>query len=136
MHTLQEAQGEDDGEGEKIYYKGKLYSLSSDQPEIKAARESWDEIINSKHKCQGSEAGSMSDSLKSRLQDKGLSQEVLGIIEYWKLRISAGSLAHYGVREGRRRMQSKYEWGLKNYRLADIDKRHYSSIQYCKTTLS
>ena len=91
----------------------------SDHPEIRAARESWDEIINSRFKCQDSEALSLSDSLMMRLQDKGLSQDVLDIIEYWKLRVSAGSLKHYGIREGRRRMQSKYEWGLKNHRLVD-----------------
>ena len=113
---MQAAECEDGKEGEKIYYKGKLYSLSTDQPEIKAARETWDEIINSRYKCQDSEGESLSDTLKIRLQDKGLTQEVLDIIEYWKLRISAGSLKHYGVREGRRRMESKYEWGLKNHR--------------------
>ena len=112
---MQESQCEDE-EGEKLYYKGKLYPLSSDQPEIKAARESWHEIINSRYKSQGSEGEFLSDSLKVRLQDKGLAQEVLDIIEYWKLRISAGSLKHYGVREGRRRMESKFEWGLQNYR--------------------
>jgi len=117
--VLPAAECEDGKEGEKIYYKGKLYSLSTDQPEIKAARETWDEIINSRYKCQDSEGESLSDTLKIRLQDKGLTQEVLDIIEYWKLRISAGSLKHYGVREGRRRMESKYEWGLKNHRLAE-----------------
>lgn len=91
----------------------------SDQPEIKAAREIWDEIISSTSKSQECESVSLSDSLLVRLQDKGLSQDILDVIEYWKLRISAGSLKHYGVWEGRRRMESKHEWGLKDYRLVD-----------------
>ena len=63
-------------------------------------------------------ARSLSDFLYDRFQDKGLSQDVLDIIDYWKLRISAGSLKHYGVREGRRRIESKFEWGLGNCRSA------------------
>ena len=116
--TLQAAQSEDEEEGEKIYYKGKFYSLSSKQPEIKVARDTWEEIISSRYNHQGNEDGSLSDSLYDRFQDKGLSQDVLDIIDYWKLRISAGSLKHYGVREGRRRIESKFEWGLGNCRSA------------------
>ena len=115
---MQAAQSEDEEEGEKIYYKGKFYSLSSNQREIKVARDTWEEIISSRYNHQGNEDGSLSDSLYDRLQDKGLSQDVLDIIDYWKLKISAGSLTHYGVREGRRRMESKFEWGLGNCRSA------------------
>ena len=118
LWTLQAAQSEDEEEGEKIYYKGKFYSLSSNQPEIKVARDTWEEIISSRYKDQGNEDGSLSDSLNDILQDKGLSQDVLDIFDYWKLKISAGSLTHYGVREGRRRMESKFEWGLGNCRWA------------------
>ncbi|XP_078349624.1 putative flavin-containing monoamine oxidase A [Oculina patagonica] len=117
--VLPESQCKDEEEGEKIYYKGKLYSLSSDQPEIKSAREAWTEIINSKYRHQDSEPGSVSDSLKVRLEEKGLSRDVLDVMDWWKMKISAGSLEHYGVREGRRRMESKYEWGLGNFRLAE-----------------
>ena len=46
------------------------------------------------------------------LQDKSLSQDIFDIVDYWKLRISAGSLTHYGMREGRKRMESKFDWGL------------------------
>ena len=114
LHLLQAAQCKDEEEGTKIYYKGKLYSLSSDQPEITLAREAWTEIINSKYRSQDNE--SESDSLKIRLEEKGLSRDVLDVIDWWKMKISAGSLAHYGVREGRRRMESKYEWGLEDFR--------------------
>ena len=86
--------------------------------QIKVARDTWEEIISSRYNHQGNEDGSLSDSLNDRLQDKGLSQDVLDIIDYWKLKISAGSLTHYGVREGRRRMESKFEWGLGNCRSA------------------
>ena len=103
----------------------------SDHPEIRAARDSWDEIINNRFKCQDSQAPSLSDSLMARLQEKGLSQDVLDIIEYWKLKISAGSLKHYGVREGRRRMESKYEWGVKDYRLVDIEVLSAIFIMWC-----
>ena len=113
---LQASHCKDEEEGTKIYYKGELHSLSSDQPEIKSARETWAEIINSKFRHQDSEPGSVSDSMKERLEEKGLSRNVLDVIDWWKMKISAGSLAHYGVREGRRRMQSKYEWGLTNLR--------------------
>ena len=106
---MQAAQSEDEEEGEKIYYKGKFYSLSSNQPKIKVVRDRWKEITRSGYNHQGNEDGSLSDSLNDRLQDKGLSQDVLDIIDYWKLRISAGSLTHYGVREGRRRMESKFD---------------------------
>ena len=61
--TLQAAQSEDEEEGEKIYYKGKFYSLSSNQPEIKVARDTWEEIISSRYNHQGNEDGSLSDSL-------------------------------------------------------------------------
>ena len=113
---MQAAQCEDKEEGTKIYYKGKLHSVSSDQPDIVLAREAWTEIINDKYKSQGNESGSESDSMKIRLEEKGLSRDVLDIVDWWKMKISAGSLAHYGVREGRRRMESKYEWGLKDFR--------------------
>lgn len=103
-------------EGEKIFYKGKLYSLSSDQQEIRLAREAWAELINSKYKNQEKESESASDSVKVRLEEKGLSRDVMDIVDWWKMKISAGSLAHYGVREGRRRMESKYEWGLQDCR--------------------
>ena len=116
LHSLQAAQCEDKEEGTKIYYKGKLYSVSSDQPDIVLAREAWTEIINDKYKSQGNESGSESDSMKNRLEEKGLSRDVLDIVDWWKMKISAGSLAHYGVREGRRRMESKYEWGLEDFR--------------------
>ena len=115
-HPLQAAQSKDEEEGTKIYYKGTLHSLSSDQPDIVLAREAWTEIINNKYRSQGSEAGSESDSVRIRLEEKGLSRDVLDIIDWWKMKISAGSLAHYGVREGRRRMESKYEWGLEDFR--------------------
>ena len=113
---MQASQCEDEEEGTKIYYKGKLHSLSSDQPEIKSARETWAEIINSNYRKQDSEPGSASDSLKVRLEEKGLSRDVMDVIDWWKMKVSAGSLEHYGVREGRRRMESKYEWGLENLR--------------------
>ena len=112
---MQAAQSEDE-EGENIYYKGKFYSLSSNQPEIKVARDTWEEIISSRYNHQGNKDGSLSDSLNDRLQDKGLSQDVLDIIDYWKLRISAGFLTRYGVREGTRRMESKFGWYLGNCR--------------------
>lgn len=111
---MQAAQCEDEEEDTKIYYKGKLHSLSNDQPDIVLARDAWTEIINSKYKSQGNE--SESDSMKIRLEEKGLSRDVMDIVDWWKMKISAGSLAHYGVREGRRRMESKYEWGLENFR--------------------
>lgn len=113
---MQASQCKDEEEGEKIFYKGKLHSLSSDQPEIKSAREAWTEIINNKYRMQDREPESVSDSLTVRLEEKGLSRDVLDVIDWWKMKISAGSLEHYGVREGRRRMQSKYEWGLGNFR--------------------
>ena len=113
---MQAAQSEEEEEGEKIYYKGEFYSLSSNQPEIKVAKDTWEEIVSSKYNHQDNEDGSLSDSLNDRLHDKGLSQDVLDIIDYWKLRISAGSLTHYGVREGRRRMESKFEWGVEDCR--------------------
>lgn len=113
---MQAAQCKDKKEGSKIYYKGELHSLSSDQPDIVLAREAWTEIINSKYKSQDNEPGSESDSLKIRLEEKGLSRDVLDVIDWWKMKISAGSLAYYGVREGRRRMESKYEWGLEDFR--------------------
>lgn len=116
LHPLQAAQCKDEEEGSKIYYKGKLYSLSSDQPDIVLAREAWTEIINSQYRNQDKEPGSESDSVKVRLEQKGLSRDVLDVTDWWKMKISAGSLAHYGVREGRRRMESKYEWGLEDFR--------------------
>ena len=112
---MQSSQCEDE-ESTKIYYKGKLHSLSSDQPEIKQARDTWSEVINSKYTCRDDEGESVSDSVQIRLEEKGLSRDVLDVIDWWKMKISAGSLAHYGVREGRRRMQSKYEWGLGDFR--------------------
>ena len=115
VRTLQAAQSEDE-EGENIYYKGKFYSLSSNQSEIKVARDTWEEIISSRYNHQGNKDGSLSDSLNDRLQDKGLSQDVLDIIDYWKLRISAGFLTRYGVRKGTRRMESKFGWYLGNCR--------------------
>ena len=59
LWTLQAAQSEDEEEGEKIYYKGKFYSLSSNQPEIKVARDTWEEIISSRYNHQGNEDGSL-----------------------------------------------------------------------------
>ena len=96
---MQAAQSEDEEEGEKIYYKGKFYSLSSNQPEIKVARDTWEEIISSRYNHQGNEDGSLSDSLYDRFHDKGLSQDVLDIIDYWKPRISAGNRNLSGVLE-------------------------------------
>lgn len=116
LDPSQAAQCKDEEEGSKIYYKGKLYSLSSDQPDIVLAREAWTEIINNQYRNQDKEPGSESDSVKVRLEQKGLSRDVLDVIDWWKMKISAGSLAHYGVREGRRRMESKYEWGLEDFR--------------------
>ncbi|PFX12821.1 Polyamine oxidase 3, partial [Stylophora pistillata] len=101
-------------EGEKLYYKGKLYSPNSNQREIKLAREAWAELINSKYRNQEQETEP--DSVKVRLEEKGLSRDVLDVIDWWKMKISAGSLEHYGVREGRRRMESKYEWGIEDCR--------------------
>ncbi|KAJ7383974.1 hypothetical protein OS493_024664 [Desmophyllum pertusum] len=71
----------EDEESTKIYYKGKLHSLSSDQPEIKQARDTWSEIINSKYRCtcQDDEGESVSDSVQIRLEEKGLSRDVLDV---------------------------------------------------------
>lgn len=117
VHVIfQASQCEAGEEGEKLFYKGKLYSTNSNQREIRLAREAWAELINSKYRNQETETEYLSDSVKVRLEEKGLSRDVLDVIDWWKMKISAGSLDHYGVREGRRRMESKYEWGIEDCR--------------------
>ena len=101
-----------------IYYKGKLHLESSKEPDIQAAKEAWSQVIGLgfEHQQPHSSSSPGSDLLKVRLQQKGFSEDVLKVVDGWKLKISAGSLEHYGVQEGRRRMESKREWGLRNFR--------------------
>ena len=82
MSFFQASQCEAGEEGEKLFYKGKLYSTNSNQREIRLAREAWAELINSKYRNQEKETEYLSDSVKVRLEEKGLSRDVLDVIDW------------------------------------------------------
>lgn len=56
------------------------------------------------------------DFVKVRFEEKGLLCDVLDVIDWWKMKIFVGFLDYYGVWEGWRRMEFKYEWGIEDCR--------------------